>query len=267
MTTRCWRIAKLISLCMAVTCGSLALLCISVVTARAEVLTVYTEEFPPYNYTKDNQIRGVSTEVVKEVLIRAGLDYQLISLPWARALKESQARPNSLIFSISRRKDREKLFHWIGVITPSVHSVFSLTGRTDISLRRLSDLKEYSIATVREDARETHLLQNGFAPEDLERLSGDGAYERGYQLLKLGRIDLWPIPDAVAFHVIRGLGQDPKKEIVKVFEFSELSRGGYYLAASLSTPVETVVRIRQALDSFKQSPDYRLVLNHWGLKP
>ncbi len=37
-------------------------------TAFAQKLTIYTEEFPPYNFTEGNKIVGVSTEVVEAVM-------------------------------------------------------------------------------------------------------------------------------------------------------------------------------------------------------
>ncbi len=56
------------------TIGYAFLLAVFVVTgtAFAQKLTIYTEEFPPYNFTEGNEIVGVSTEVVEAVMNKAG---------------------------------------------------------------------------------------------------------------------------------------------------------------------------------------------------
>ncbi len=233
----------------------------------AEPLTVYTEEFPPYNFTRDGTVQGVSTQVIEAVLKRAGFDYQLKSLPWARSFKRAQIENNTLIFSITRNQERESMFQWVGVVSPAIHSVFALQTRDDIRLANLGDLKHYRIGTQLAGARESYLLQNGFSEDALLRLSGDQVLSQQYRMLTLGRIDLWPAADAVAYHVVRAQGDDPEQVLRKVYEFEQLSRDGYYLAASLATPIETVTRLAAALKAFKQTDDYRRTLKQWGLRP
>ena len=201
----------------------------------AEPLTVYTEEFPPYNFTRDGTVQGVSTQVVEAALERAGFDYQLKSLPWARSFKRAQIENNTLIYSITRNQERESKFQWIGVVSPAIHSVFALQTRDDIRLANLADLKHYRIGTQLAGARESYLLQNGFSEDALLRLSGDRVLIQQYRMLTLGRIDLWPAADAVAYYVVRAQGDDPEQVLRKVYEFEQLSRDGYYLAASLAT--------------------------------
>lgn len=70
--------------------------------ASAQQLILYTEEFPPYNMTENNEVTGVSTEVVTNVMNRVGLAYTIESYPWPRTYKLAQMGPTSLIYSISR---------------------------------------------------------------------------------------------------------------------------------------------------------------------
>ena len=232
----------------------------------AQTLTVYTEEFPPFNFTENNKIVGVSTDVVEAVMKRVGIEYKLESLPWARAFKYAKDRPNALIYSISRRAKREKLFKWIGILVPTVQSVFTLTERTDIAIEQLDDLKRYQIGTTIKDARETYLLNKGFQLEDFQRVGGDTAYLQNFKKLRMRRIDIWPRPDAVAYYIVRKAGYAPQKVLRKVFEFSEISQGGYYIAASKKTSDEIVEKIQNALKVFKETPKYRGILEKWGLQ-
>lgn len=234
-------------------------------SSSAQNLTVYTEEFPPYNFSEDGRVVGVSTEVVEIIMNKTGLDYEISIYPWARTYKYAKDRPNSLIFSISRRTNREDLFKWVGIITPSRHSVFALGSRTDINIETLEDLKKHIIGTTIGDAREAYLLNNGFEEGELQRVGGNNANETNYKKLKRGRIDLWPMSEPVAHYIVAQAGDDPGKEIRKVFLFEEMSTGGYYIAASLQTPDEIVSKIRVALEEFKKTSEYKDILEKWGL--
>ena len=228
-------------------------------------VSLYTEEFPPFNMTENNELTGVSTEVVAKVMAKAGMAYKVESYPWARTYKLAQKGSTSLIYSISRRAKREDLFQWVGVIVPTVQSVFSLKSRTGIDIKELDDMKNYEVGTTLKDSRETFLLDNGFTEGDLRRTSGDNSYVLNYKKLKKGRIDLWPMPDAVAYYLVKKVGDDPSTAIQKVFEFEEMSKGGYYIAASLYVPEKTIETIRKALEEFKRTPEYEMILKKWGL--
>jgi polar amino acid transport system substrate-binding protein len=233
---------------------------------QAEPIHIYTEEFPPFNFTENGKITGMSTEIVEAVMKQAKIEYVIESLPWARGYQNAQDRPNALIYSMSRLPKREALFKWIGVITPSDYSVFALKERTDIEIKNLDDMKKYKIGTTLGDARETYLVSKGFELEKLDRVGGEEANVQNFQKLKTKRIDLWPMPDAVAYYILKKSGDDLDKVLRKVFELSELTTGGYYLAASLQTSDDVVNKLKNSLEAFKKTPDYKELLKKWGLK-
>ena len=245
-----------------------ALLILSVFAGKvqAEDLMVYTEEFPPFNFTQDGKITGVSTEVVTRVFAAARLNTRIKSLPWTETYNLAQKQKNALIYSISRRKEREKLFQWIGVIVPTTYSVIALKSRKDFKISKLEDVKKYRIGTTVEDVVENWLLSKGFALTDFVRTSGTNPVLKEYRSLLNKHIDIWPAPDALAYHVVRQQGHsDPSAVIQKLYTLEELS-GGYYMAASLNTPRAVVDRLVQALTSFKQTNDYYKILSHWGIE-
>ena len=59
-------------------------------SSPAQNLTVYTEEFPPYNFSEDGRIVGVSTEIVENIMNRTDLDYELAIYPWATTRPSSR---------------------------------------------------------------------------------------------------------------------------------------------------------------------------------
>ena len=97
-------------------------------------------------------------------------------------------------------------------------------------------------------ARESYLESKGFDFNTFDRTSGDNSHVSNYKKLKAGRIDLWPMPDAVAYHVAKTEGDDPAALLKRILPLTEISTG-YYLAASLQTSDETVKTIRIALES------------------
>lgn len=179
---------------------------VMVIPANAQKLTIYTEEFPPYNFTESKKITGVSTEVVTKVMRSAGYSYTIKNRPWVEAYSSALEQSNTLIYSISRNKDREKLFKWVGVLTPTTYSVLSLRSRQDIKINRLEDMKNYKIGTTADDVVELWLIGKGFPKGDLFSANGDNAAMKNFKNLLNNKIDVWPFPDAVAYHIVRQQG-------------------------------------------------------------
>lgn len=233
--------------------------------AQSAPLTLYTEEYPPFNYSEGEKITGVSTEVVKRVMELAGESYRIESYPWARSYVSAQNGAGNLIYSISRLESREKLFQWIGEIVPNTTSAYTLSSRSDVAAGNLKQLKRYSMVTTFRDAKEMYLLGKGFDKFRMTRLSGKDTSARSYLKLKEGIVDVWPMSDAVAFQIVRQQGDDPNTALRKLFTFEEISKKGYFLAASPETDPATVKRLRETLETFRQSEEYRAILKKWGL--
>lgn len=77
-------------------------------------LDVLTDLYPPYSYKDDSgAVTGISVDKVRNLLDSLGVRYQIIVMPWSRALQRVQTTPNSLIFSLNRTPDRENQFEWL----------------------------------------------------------------------------------------------------------------------------------------------------------
>ena len=80
------------------------------------------------------------------------MSYPIQIYPWARAYREIQDTNNTVVFTMSRTKEREKMFQWVG---PIVESDWILVGDGNSSLviNNLDDAKKLKrIGTVREYA-------------------------------------------------------------------------------------------------------------------
>jgi polar amino acid transport system substrate-binding protein len=224
-----------------------------------ETIKVLTEEYPPFNYTDKGKITGLGTEVVQAVLKEINVEGQFQSVPWARAYETTQTNENVLIYSINRSKEREKLFKWVGQITPVDFYMFSLKSR-NISLSDLNSAKNLQTGTVNQDVGEQFLTAQGFVVG--RNLQSSNKYELNYEKLKLGRIDLWIMNELSASYIARQAGDNPTHLLQKALRIPEISSGNY-MAFGLKTPDALVARFRKGLESIKKNGTYDALQKKW----
>jgi polar amino acid transport system substrate-binding protein len=217
----------------------------------ADTLQVVTEDYAPYNYLEEDEIKGLGTEVVEAMLEEAGLEYGLDIYPWARAISLARSRPNVLIYSISRFPEREAQFQWIGVIAHINFHVFALAKRDDIKpFSQLSHARAWSIGTVRNDALEQYLIGLNFS-----NLQRNNSNEANMLKLLMGRIDLWPVSQEAANYYVRQAGYEPGTLKI-VHDIEDFTGGELYVAASLKTAPEVIKRLQEALATIRQNGIY-----------
>lgn len=214
----------------------------------AAKIAVVTEEFAPYNYTNGGKITGFSTEVVEATLKKAGIDYEIKSQPWARTYQAAQENADTLIFSIGRNEQREKLFKWVDVIAPFDVTIFKLKSRADLKAGSMDDLKKYKVAGVRDDFRTQFFMKQGFAEgKNLEVVPNN---ESAIRMLEAQRVDFYASDELAFFHQAKGEKIDPSI-FEKGIKINELS-SGLYMAFSLKTSDEIVNKAKKALAEIKK---------------
>jgi polar amino acid transport system substrate-binding protein len=226
----------------------------------SDPVKILTEEFPPYNFSDRGKLTGFSTEVVEALLKEIKISGNFQSLPWARAYETARDTENVLIYSIGRTKEREKLFKWVGVVAPTSYYLFSLSGRK-VKLDHLDDAKKYQIGTVNEDVGEQFLVSKGFVKG--QNLQSSVKYEFNYEKLKAGRVDLWIMPELVAYFLARQAGDDPAKVLLPAYSIAELGSDGYYIAFGAKTSDAVVARFRKGLEAIKKNGTYDALKKKW----
>jgi polar amino acid transport system substrate-binding protein len=221
---------------------------------------VVTEEFPPYNYTENGRLTGVSTEIVEALLRELGMELDIKSMPWARAYELARDTPNVLVYSITRTPQRESLFKWVGVVAPGDWHLYS-AGDSTIRLSNLSEAKRFQVATVNEDAGEQYLIANGFSKG--ASLQSSARYELNYSKLRARRVDLWIANRLVARHLARSAGDDPDITLRHVLELPDLGHDGFYIAFGSQTSDAVVERFRRALDKLRRNGVYDSIQRKW----
>ncbi len=209
-------------------------------------LTFLTENYAPYNYQKDGEIRGTAVELLLKMFKQAGSargvkDIEVMN--WARAYKLAQDTENTVLFSTTRSETREDLFKWVGPISATKISIIGKKNSA-IQINSVQDISQYRIGAIRDDIGELLLLNRGVDPKNIYRTNSS---ENTAKMLIAGRIDLWAYEGSVAFWNLLEQGENPDDyEIIKVLEESYL-----YFAIQKDTSDYLVARLQTALDQLR----------------
>lgn len=222
--------------------------------AQAREMTVLTEESPPYNFTRDGQLTGSATEIVREILRRLKQPDNIQVLPWARSYNLLQTTPNVALFSTTRTPEREGQFHWVGPLF-TVHYGFYARKNRGLTLDSLEDAKQVgSIATYKDDAKEQLLISMGFT-----NLDSSKSPVSNFKKLMAGRVDLWLFDNVGMPDLARQENVDPS-ELQLVLPFRSYP---VYVALSRQTPKAVVDRWQAALQTMVQDGTFFDINRRW----
>lgn len=224
-----------------------SLLCSVLFTAvpAAHALTFLTEENPPFNYTEQGKVVGLSTEIVSELGKRSGITPEIKSLPWEKAYVATQADKETCLYSTVRLNNRERLFHWIG---PIATNRWVLVAKRDFagSVKIVEDAKRYRVGVVAKDAKIEFLMSKGVT--DLREVSDDSLNPPRLVLNRddPNRIDLW----ATSAYAARWTAARVNVKDLKVI--LPLRAVPLYLACGRNTSRETVQALTRALEQARK---------------
>ncbi|MEP1217352.1 MAG: ABC transporter substrate-binding protein [Marinobacter sp.] len=212
-------------------------------------LYIFTENYPPYNTSTTGEgfahsaedITGICTGMVKEMMARVDYDYVMKMRDWSLAYNWVQGRENHGLFCTARTDEREDEFQWVGPLAPIKWTLFA-SPDSDIEIETLEDAKQYKIAGYKGDVMSDYLASEGF--EVIMSVSG----EQNPRRLTLGQADLWVTDGLVGplvaeeEHGITGL------KPVLVFRETPM-----YLAVSNETAPGIVQDLQRGLDEARES--------------
>lgn len=202
-------------------------------------LRYYTEEFPPLNYRDNNELHGISIEILDAVMsyYKVNLTHgQVQVLPWSEGFDLAKKGPGTVLFSVARTPDREHLFKWAGPFASSSNAIFAARNR-NISLQNSTALKNLRIGVIANTSSVTLLKDIGI-PESSLVTGHDGGSMVG--MLDSGEIDAWSTGEMTGMHFIRIFSRYPG-QYEKVYRFPPFD---YYYAFSPDTP-DTLVEAFQ----------------------
>lgn len=224
-------------------------------------LNLYTESYAPLNFEKDGQLTGITIDVMEEMLKRAGSkqtrkDIKL--LPWARGYVYVQNRPNTALFAMTRTKNREQLFHWVGPITKAR---IVLIGKEKLTrkISSLDQLTDSRIVAVNNDVGHQLLLAQGMEPDNIQVISQP---DNAVSLLAIDRVQYWAYEQIVANWYLDTIGDGSAGYSTHYV----LSESDYYFAFNRNTDRRIIIELRKALESMRKDGKLDQILGKYLTK-
>ncbi|MGF1694309.1 transporter substrate-binding domain-containing protein [Vibrio lamellibrachiae] len=220
--------------------------CSVVGAAELNKLSFLTEEYPPYNYTNGDEVKGIAVDLLIEASTIVDSQIQISQInvqPWARAYRSTLITDDTVLFSTTRTQLREHLFQWVGPVSKTRIVVL---GRKDshIEIEEATDLIEYRIGVIRDDVGEQLLVELGVPRDSMQ----ESSYAKTIaEQLHKGRIDLWAYEENVANWWIAQAGYDAN-EFETLFVLQE---GELYYAFNKDVDNILIDKLQQAIDKVK----------------
>lgn len=166
------------------------LLPISYLSAKEPtVLRFVTEDLPPHQITKNNElVGGRSYLILKEAIEKTQYSAQFDVLPWARAYTIAQNEENVIIFSIVRSPERENEFKWVSKLKDLEYNFYYANSNQSIKIDSIEDALKYKVVTTRGGIEEDILVERGFVIG--ENLILTRGYIEAWEMVSKGRADL-----------------------------------------------------------------------------
>ncbi|SHH62170.1 ABC transporter substrate-binding protein [Massilia sp. CF038] len=200
-------------------------------------LYVVTELGAPAATLDNGRLAGFAVDKVRQILARAGVEYEIDVLPWKRAYLLAQTRSDACIFSVSRIPERDALFKWVGPTHTTDWTLYGRAGRK-YQVTVLEDARKYRIGAYFGDVRGETLSAQGYLVDTVhERLANP-------RKLLLDRIDLWVSSTQNGGPLIADNGWSGK--IVPVLTFRQT---GLYLACNTDVADTLITRMNMALSA------------------
>ncbi len=224
-------------------------------------ITIMTEVYPPYNMKVDGHLKGISVDVLEEMmkLLKTGQtrdDFMLSN--WSRSYSMAEKRKNHMVFSTTRTSQREPLFKWVGPITKTTIGIMAQK-KKQIVIKKLSDLNQYRVGTVLKDIGEQILKESGIDEKQLHSISGKNAIDLSFKKMKNDRIDMFAYELNAASYEAKAKGHN-----LDDFEvIYTLKEGELYYAFNKETDDRLIMRWQNALDTVKENGLFDSILKKY----
>ncbi|MFV0350296.1 MAG: substrate-binding periplasmic protein [Halodesulfovibrio sp.] len=223
-----------------------------------DAITFMTEDYPPYNYYENGNLKGISVDILHSVLTRLGVEdssRRIRILPWARGYKTVLETPNTCLFSMNRSPEREQLFQWVGPIAPNTIVVLARKDR-HVTVSSGDDLNNYTIATIQDDIAHNMLLKHGYLDNKIVK----NPYATSIiEMLNRKRVDAWAYDETVARYFIRQAGYNPN-DYERVFLLDSFDT---YFAFNWDTDPQLVQKFRDAFNALKEEGKVEEIIHNY----
>ncbi len=237
---------------------ALTLILLTTSQAKGAVYNVMTEDFHPFGYFQENgELTGIAVDITRLLLTEVGHPDNIRVLPWARALRKLETKPDHVLFAMARTSERENRFHWVGPIFSDTIYFFQHADNP-IYFANLEQAKNAEYVAVTRSFPEQKLLSE----INFTNLLLTNSPLQNVKLLMSKRVPLMVAGAAIVPDLVKHSGYKPediKRTGIKLFGTD------LYIAFSANVPQEEVQRWQVALDKLKATHAYKAVLRKYDL--
>ncbi|WP_283708843.1 substrate-binding periplasmic protein [Pseudoalteromonas prydzensis] len=224
------------------------------------LITIYTEQFPPYNFSNKGQLQGINLDITRTLCERVQVECKFELLPWTRAYNLVQKKPLSGLVSTARTAEREELFYWVGPLVSSRTFFYRLTSNDHINPTNLSEVSAYTLGVVRGNIYAELVEGIGFE-KDKNLLKVSHHYEYMNLFFK-NKIDLILGSELTLDYQLQQFGHGGK-EVVKLVELPVDAVKGNYLVFNKAVPLDVVERFNHQLQLLKEQDNLATYRNRY----
>lgn len=226
---------------------------------QAEKLHVVSEDWPPFIYSEQGEIKGADKDIAEHLLQQLGYTVTWELMPWRRALHDVATGNADAILDIVLHEDHQQTFLFTREPLSSHETVLFHDLRRPFAFNQLSDLNDLVIG-----------VSPGYLYNNAEFINSEAffrepapTFEANLQKLLRGRVDLVAMSRPVGSYTSRMLGID---EQIGLHD-QPLSSSDFYLAFHRADQWrELAERFSLALLDFKDTERYQQILEQYGLE-
>ncbi len=208
-------------------------------------LQIITEEYAPLNYMENGTLKGISVDLMEEVLHRMGSNLTRDSfqvLPWNEGYARVSTTPDSILFSTDRFPERESQFLWVGPVIASREVLFT---RTDTNRSDVTDIASLRIVALTDDCGKKYVIDAGADEQNIIEVP---SAKDAVRLIENGSADAWAYNELAGQHGIDRYAGDPTRLSVG----KDLGISTYYFAFHPKTSPEFVNAVNTTLQDLKR---------------
>lgn len=218
------------------------------VHSNEEPLNVVTEDWPPF-ILKGQEVSGIVTQNIREILAYTDIKYSIDVYPWARSFHLATSNANVLIYSIYKTQQRESKFHWFCPVYKSTPIHAYKLASNKINIDSLEALKSSVVGIMRGDNSHNYFLKNGF--EEGVNIDLSSNEETNLKKLIKGRVDVVIQSQESLNYRLASLGASGMN-LISGLEISKGESAEHCMALSLNTKDETINKIRKGFEEWQK---------------
>lgn len=204
----------------------------------------FTENYKPLNYQEGGELKGLSTDVLREICTNLNIPFEVSVLTWEQAYQNTLNSGNGVLYSTVLNSSRKNLFKWAGPIA-SLDWMFYASSPSAYTINSLDDAKLVSkIGVIKDYSMEQYLKDQGF-----NNFVYCNSNAEAFDKLLKGEIDLYPSDKISAEAALQSIN----KTIWAVTPVFTILTDLIYFAFNNQVPNDVVDDFQKEIDKLKEN--------------